>query len=133
MIKLTVGELVNSTEVLQKLAGMELKAKLAFQVSRLLKSADKEIQVFNEARMNLVKKNGEKDENGELKTDEQGNCKIPPEFIETFSKELTELLTTEVEINANKLKIDEFGDLEFTPAEMAQLDPFIDFGEETAE
>lgn len=130
MIKLTIADLVNSTEALQKLAGMELKAKLAFQVSRVLKAADKEIQAFNETRMSLIKKNGEKDENGELITDENGNCKIPPENIEEFSKELNDLLKDEVEINANKLKIDDLGEIEFTPAEITQLEAFVDFGEE---
>lgn len=129
MIKIKLGELVNSTEVLQKLSQTELKAKLSWAVTKLLKAADKEMQDFNEARMNLIQKYGEKDENGELITDENKNCKIPEAGLQKFSAELNELVETEIEINVNPLNIDDLEDKEFTPAEMAILEPFIDFGE----
>ena len=130
MIKIKLGELVNSTEVLQKLSQTELKAKLSWAVTKLLKAADKEMQDFNEARMNLIQKYGEKDENGELITDENKNCKIPEAGLQKFSAELNELVETEIEINVNPLNINDLEDKEFTPAEMAILEPFIDFGEE---
>lgn len=129
MIKIKLGELVNSTEVLQKLSQTELKAKLSWSVTKLLKAADKEMQDFNEARMNLIQKYGEKDENGELITDENKNCKIPEAGLQEFSTELNELVETEIEINVNPLNIDDLADKEFTPAEMAILEPFVDFGE----
>lgn len=129
MINVKISDLLNSTEVLQKLANKELKARLAWSVSKLLKAADKEISDFNEARMNLIKKYGEKDESGELITDEKGNCKITEGSVSAFSVELNELMNTEVEINANKILIDDIGDLEFTPSEMTVLETFIDFGE----
>lgn len=129
MIKVKISDLVGSTEALQKLAGKELKARLAWQVARLLKAADAELQSFNDTRMELVKKYGNKDENGELITDDKGNCKIPEEYVSTFSDELTELVETEIEINSNKIKIDDLENLDFTPAEMSNLEAFIDFGE----
>lgn len=130
MIQVKIGELLNSTEALQKLAGTELKAKLAWQVGRILKAAEAEIQSFNETRMNLIKKYGEKDENGELVTDEQGNCKIVEGDINEFSNELNDLINSEVEISGNKIKIDDLDKVDFTPAEMAQLEILIDFGED---
>ena len=130
MIELKVGELVNSTEALQKLSQKELKAKLAWQVSKLLKAADKELQEFNETRMNLIKKYGEKDESGELITDDKGNCKIPEGSTVEFSNELNDLVEAEIEISANKIKIDDLDNIDFTPNEMNMLEVFIDFGEE---
>ena len=129
MITLKISDLVNSTETLQKLAQQDFKAKLAWTVARLLKAADVEIQSFNDTRMNLIKKYGEKDENGELKTDEKGNCRILPENLGLFTNELNELMDTEVEINANKIKIDLFEDATFTPKEMTILEPFIEMDE----
>ena len=130
MIKLTIGDLVNSTEALQKLADKQLKAKLAWQVARLLKMIDAELQSFNDTRMNLVKKYGEKDETGSLITDDKGNCKILPDLVNEFSKELKELVDTEIELNSNKLKIEDLENLDFSPAEMNTLEAFIDFDEE---
>ena len=126
MIKLKMGELLNSTEILQKLASKELKARLALEVARMLKAIEKEMQDFNDIRMKLITKYGEKDENGELITDEKGNCKIEQEHVETFSNELNDMIAAEVEINANKLKIEQLENLDFTPAEMSALEPFID-------
>ena len=125
MITVKISDLLNSTEALQKLANKELKAKLAWTISRLLKAAEAEIQNFNDTRMNLIRKYGEKDENGELITDEGGNCKIIAETVEDFNKELNELINTEIEINANKINIGLLENIDFTPAEMAILEPFV--------
>ena len=130
MIKIKMSELLNCTEPLQKLASKELKARLALQIARLLKEAEKEIQNFNDVRMNLINKYGEKDAEGQLLTDDKGNCKILPSDISTFTKELNELVETEVEINANKLNLDTLDNLDFTPSDMAVLEPFIDMEEE---
>ena len=129
MIKLTINELLNSTDILQKIASKELKARLALEVARMLKAAEKEIQDFNDVRMKLINKYGEKDENGELITDEEGKCKIVKEEITNFSNELNDLVATEVEINANKIKLEQIENLDFTPAEMSILEPFLDMDE----
>lgn len=129
MIELTIGTLVNSTEVLQKLANAELKAKLAWEVSRMLKAAETEIQGFNDARLKVINKFGTKDENGELITDENGNCRIDPAHMNEFTEEMNELLQGTVEINANKLDINALDNVNFTPSDMARLEPFVDFGE----
>ena len=130
MIQVKIVELLNSTDTLQKLSQQDFKAKLAWSIARLLKSAEAEIQSFNETRMNLIRKYGEKDENGELITDEKGNCKINQESLTEFSTQLGDLLETTVEINANKIKVEQLDDVDFTPSEMTILEPFIDFGED---
>lgn len=130
MIQVKIVELLNSTDTLQKLSQQDFKAKLAWSIARLLKSAEAEIQSFNETRMNLIRKYGEKDENGELITDEKGNCKIDQESLTEFSTQLGDLLETTVEINANKIKVEQLDDVDFTPSEMTILEPFIDFGED---
>ena len=128
MITVKISDLLNSTETLQKLAQKDFKAKLAWSIARLLKSAEAEIQSFNDTRMNLIRKYGQKDENGELITDENGNCKIEQESINEFTNELNELVNTEVEINANKIDINLLEDIDFTPSDMAILEPFVDIG-----
>ena len=117
-------------QTLQKLSQKDFKAKLAWSIARLLKSAEAEIQSFNDTRMNLIKKYGEKDESGELVTDEKGNCKINNEAVNEFSNELNDLVNTEVEINANKIDIKLLEDIDFTPSDMAALEPFVEMGED---
>lgn len=129
MIKVKISDIINGADVLQKLANKELKARLAWQTAKLLKAADAELTSFNETRMNLIKKYGNKDEAGELITDEKGNCRITEELAANFSSELNELLASDIEINANKIKISDLENFDFTPAEMNTLEPFIDFDE----
>lgn len=126
MINITVGELVNASEPLQKLAKKEVKARLALTIGRMLKEIEREIANFNEARMNLIRKYGETDENNELITDEKGSCTIKKEYIKTFNEELKELTETEIEINGNKLNLDDLENLDFTPVDMAILEPLIE-------
>lgn len=125
-----MSDLLNATETLQKLSQKELKAKLALSIARMLKEAEREIQNFNEVRMNLINKHGEKGEDGQLITDENGNCKILPESVEEFTKELNDLVTMELEINANKLKLDDLENIDFTPSEMVTIEPFIEVEDE---
>lgn len=126
MITVKISELLNSVETLQKLSQKDFKAKLAWQIARLLKSAENEIQSFNETRMDLIRKYGEKDENGGLVTDEHGNCRIIESKVVNFNNELNELINSTVEINANKIGIDQLENLDFTPSEISILEPFIE-------
>lgn len=133
MINIKLEQLVNSTDGLKGLAQKSLRARPALAVAKILKAADAEMTTFNETRLNLIKKYGDKDENGEVKQDEKGNVHIPNEALDDFTKELKELLDTQVEINANKIKMSDVENVEFTPAEMAQLEDFIEFEDEPAE
>lgn len=126
MIKVQLKDLLNSTEALQKLSRQNLKARLAFQVARMLKAAEKEITDFNEVRTNLIKKYSEVDENGELIPDENGNIKISKENISAFNNEFNDLISSEIEIPTEPIKLDSLEDLTFTAAEMAVLEPFIE-------
>lgn len=129
MITITINDLINSTETLQKLSQKDFKAKLAWSIARLLKAAEVEIQSFNDTRMSLIKKYGEKDEQGELITDDKGNCKIENDKVEAFTGELNELLNSEIEINANKIDFNLLENIDFTPSDMAILEPFVNFEE----
>lgn len=126
MITVKISDVVNSMEILQKLAQQNFKAKLALSIARLLKAVEVEIQTFNTTRIDLIKKYGTKDENGELITNDEGNCIIDPESIEIFNKEFSDLLNTEIEINANKINVDLLEERDFTPSEIATLEPFLE-------
>jgi len=91
-----------------------------------LREVDKELTLFNETRSNLIKKYGEKDEKGELKIDENGNCKFIPENIEKFYSEMDDILNNIIELNANKIELKDLENLDFTPIEMVVLEPFIE-------
>jgi hypothetical protein len=130
MISVTLEQLINGSDAFKALSQRPLKARTAYAVGKILKLVDTEMQSFNDARMELIRKYGEKDDNNELKADEQGNVHIPSEVLDNFNNELRDLLDTSVELNVNKIRIDDIEDINFTPSEMAQIGDFIEFGEE---
>ena len=126
MINITLRELVDSSDTMKKLSQKSLKGKIAYYIARLLREIDKELTLFNETRGTLIKKYGEKDENGELKIDENGNCKFSPEATERFYSEMNDILNNVIELNANKINLNDLEELDFTPTEMIILEPFIE-------
>jgi len=87
---------------------------------------DEEIKIFNETRTNLINQYGARGEDGELIVDEKGNCSLKPESIAAFNKELTDLLNTVIEVNADKISINDLENGNFTPNEIMILEPFIE-------
>ena len=126
MIELTVRDMIDSIPTLRELSNKQLKSKVAFKVARLLREIQTESETFETARMNLVKLYAEKDENGEIKTDDKGNIYIEQDKIEEFNKELKDLLDNTITINGDKLSLDDLGDETFTPQQMLSFSAFLE-------
>ncbi len=130
MIEVTNGALVQCTPVLQRLTGKELKAKAAWQVAKLIKAAEKEISEYEEARMKLINKYGVKNEDGSVKIDgATSQYVIEDNSKATFNSEHKELAEAIVELPVNKLKIEDFDNVDFMPAELLVLEPFFEMEE----
>lgn len=125
MIEITLSELMDSASVMQELAKKPMKTKAAFQTARMMREIEKEYSLFQESRKGLIDKYAEKDENGEPKTDENGNYTVPKNRIEDFNKELKEMLDQTLSLNVEPISIEDLGEADFTPAEMMLLTPFV--------
>lgn len=121
MIEITVQEMINSIEVLREIANKKMPAKTAYRFARINKEIERENDVFQETRRDLILKYGEKDEKGKLK-EENGNITIPKEQLADFRKESSELLNTCITINADRLDIEDFGDDMFSPTEIGKIE-----------
>lgn len=124
-MKVTINDILNAVPVMRELADTSMKIKTAYKVSKIMSAIDKEYQLFQEARTKLIEKYGDRDENHELKIDDNGNYSIPPENISNFNEELNEILVETVELNVNPLSIDELDNNDFTPNKMINLMPFM--------
>lgn len=126
MIKIKLSDVVNATETFNKIMQQSFKGSLAFKIARLARELDKEMQTFNTERQKIIQKYGEKDENGELKIDENGNVKFENSKIQEINEEFNSLLNTELEINADKLPMDSIDAFEITPQEMLSIETFFE-------
>lgn len=126
MIKVTIEQVLKINPILSKLATKSYAGRIAFALARLAREVAKEVEVFDNTRMELVKKYADKDESGEVIVNENGNVHITDENLACCNKELNEVLATEIELNANKMPIDWFEDVELTIEEALALEAFID-------
>lgn len=126
MIKIKLSDVVNATETFNKIMQQSFKGSLAFKIARLARELDKEMQTFNSERQKIIQKYGEKDENGELKIDENGNVKFENSKIQEINDDFSSLLNTDLEINADKLPMDSIDAFEITPQEMLRIEIFFE-------
>lgn len=125
MIEVQVKDIVNSAEIFSALSQKKLNMRMAYQLAKIIKEVQKEFELFQETRMKLIYEYAERNEDGQLKVDENNNFTIPKEKIQNFQKELNELLEMQVELQINKINLDELEDIEFTPMDLIKIEKFI--------
>lgn len=126
MIKIKLNDVVNSTDTFTKIMQQSFKGSLAFKIARLARELDKEMQTFNSERQKIIEKYGEKDNDGKVITDDKGMVKFDNNKIQELNDEFNTLLDTEIEINADKLPMDNIDDFEITPQEMLNIEIFFE-------
>ncbi|WP_195618380.1 hypothetical protein [Clostridium paraputrificum] len=120
-MKLSNERLVNSVGVLSKLTNLELPIKLSYAFSKNITKIDAELKAYNIEREKLLKKYGEKDEEGNLTQSEDGKVNILD--IENFNKEIAELLQCENEIDIHLIDLESINsDIKITPGELMVID-----------
>lgn len=125
-MNVTLKDIVESQEAMRALSTKPLRGRAAFKVARLLKKLEVELSTFNDTRMRLIENYAKKDENGQFVTNEQNEYQFDKEHADKFVEEVNKLLAEEIQIDANPILISEVEELDFTPAEMAMLEPFMD-------
>lgn len=125
MINTKLRNIVECADIMRELSTKSLKGRVAFRVARLLRELEKEFTLFNDKRMDLIKEYAQKDENGKMKSDDNGNVTLDQDRLTEFYQSLEDLLNADVEINAEKIDAEDLGDVEFTPTQIISLEPFI--------
>ena len=126
MINVTLNDILNSAETFREISNKSVPVKTAFRIARLIRELDKENATFDESRRKIVEKYAERDEAGGMKQTEDGNVILQQNKIAECNGEMIDLLNTTIEINAEKLHIDDLGDIELTPTQMLGLEAFIE-------
>ena len=128
MISITVNEMINIYGTLNELMSKNFSGKNAFNIARLARELNKELETFDQARKQVVDRYTLRDSDGNPVVDEQGNIKVIPDKVEECNQDFSTLLNSQLEINAPKLDesiLTEIGDI--TPAQAMALEPIIDF------
>lgn len=126
MMKVTLKDIVESQDVMRTLSSKQLRGRVAFKVARLLKKLEAELATFNDTRIKLIETYAKKDDEGNFVTNEKNEYQFDADNANKFVEEINKLLLEEIDIDANPILVDEIEELDFTPAEIVALEPFMD-------
>lgn len=115
-MKIKLQEIVNLAtgtievkSVLQELQTVKFPVKISYRIKRFVDKLNPSIDAYNEKRSELIKEYGDKNEEND--TFEVKN----PEKLKIYTEKMLELLDTEEDIDFEKIKIEEIGDLVIEP------------------
>lgn len=117
---MTYKKIIEAKDALIKISNQDLSVKSAVRLARMIKSIDKELELFREQHIKISEKYG-KEVDGE-------SFKIEECNVEEFNKSVKELLDTETENDYTPIDIDT--DVKLTATEVIQLEDFINFNVE---
>lgn len=114
-MKIKLQEIISQTENIKSLLQNKLPVKIAYRLNKLSGKIDHELKTYTETKNGLVIEYGEKQENGDIKVTD-------PEKLVEFHTKHNELIEMDVELDFEKLKIEDLGDITLSPNEII---PFI--------
>lgn len=120
-IKITNINMVNGLNTLGVLAGAKLPIKISYAVKKNIEIIARELKTYDDEKAILIDRFGQKDEEGNLKT-EGNKCFI--DDVEGFNKEITELNNIENEVDFYDISLDSLlnSNIELTTAELTSIE-----------
>ena len=98
-MKVKLEVIINSKTAFQELLKEKLPIKLAYKIKDTLKLLEPKFQTYEELRSEMIiEKYGEKEKDGE-------NWKVKKSMTKEFFVELSELLSEDVDLNIEKIKL----------------------------
>jgi len=116
-MNITIKNILDSKEALERLAVEKLPVRTSYNLGKFLKAVNKELEIFNEFRNELLNKYGERQEDNTYKID-SGN-------IQKFNDEVIELINIEVHFDFELLLLDSLGNVSISSQDMLALDYLI--------
>lgn len=121
-MKLKLGELNIVLESLNKLIDKEIPIKTSYKLSKLTKKLIDEHSIYEENRMKLINKYAEKDADNNIIINKKDNSTtMIGENKINFNKEFTELINIEMELEFEKIKLDDLGEISISPRDLLYL------------
>lgn len=125
-MKLTLGDLLNAKDALNKLAETKgLKASTAFVIARNIREINPQYEEYDKTYKDILNKYAVKDDKGEILIIDDNQIKLIEGKSEDYFVELSELLNVEVEMPISPVALDELDGAELSPMDMLNIDFMI--------
>ena len=126
MITLTINEIMNSVPVLEKISQISTNGVTAFKIARIIRELNKEIELFEKQRVEMIEKYCERDEQGQMVMIDESQVKIKEDNIPKYNDELREILNTKVEINADVIPLTSIDEMKISPQDALFIDKLFE-------
>lgn len=124
-MKITYSEALSFRNFYAKIKDKKFPLRTGYRLNAIAKAIDSNFSFYQEQLAAILGEYAEKDESGNIKRDEEGNFKVPPEKIPECNMKLNELLAFEFEVEAKQLNISELEALELEMDEIEGIMAFI--------
>lgn len=108
---------------LKELYEKELSMSTSYSIVKNIRSVEEEYKIITDKKNKLVNKYGVKDKSGELVTLENGNIKLND--VESFAKDLDELMEIDSNISLIKIKFNDLSGIKLSPKAIMFLEPIL--------
>lgn len=125
-MKLSNRKIVDSLSTLKTIAQKQLPVKVSYAISKNISKIESILNIYNKEKEKLLEKYGEKDEEGQLKSNEYGQIVINKSCEKDWEKDINDLLEIENEIDIHKFSIDLLGEYSMSPIELTSIDYMIE-------
>ena len=116
---LTLANIVAAESALNKIVTVNLPARVAYRINKLIKQIAPDLKTFNEERTKLFQKFGKSSDS------DPNMMVIMEEHMSEFTAEFNALISEPVELSMVQIRLSDLTEVNLTPLEMSSLEPFI--------
>jgi hypothetical protein len=98
-------EVISAIRAIEELMNEKLPSKISWNLNKNYRKLTDAIKDFSDCERKLIEQYALKDENDEVKIDENNQFKIAPKYVHEFTKEKQDLLNCEDSIDIHKIKL----------------------------
>jgi len=121
-VKLTLGQIVSSVQVLSVIASTKLPVKTSYNLNKMLRKVSKEAEIYEEERVKILERF--------MEDDEEGKRVIPKDKREEAQQAVMDLLGQEVDIVLPELTLDMLETVDISPLDLQVIEPLLNLKED---
>ena len=124
---LKAREIKNLNDTIQILLPLQLKMPFAYEVACIAREVRENDMMISTMRQEIIERYAKRDENGHvIVNSENGTVDVDEGKIPELNKELDGLFNKEIELESNKIKLNDIKDLDLTVGQIEALIPLIE-------
>lgn len=124
-MKISNRRMLEDINTLKVVSQKQMPVKASYAIAKNLNKIDSELKIYSAERDKLIDKYSQKDKNGKVKADENGQIDFAG-YEEEWNKDMTELMDIENDIEIHKFKFEELSNIQISPAEIQAIDYMIE-------